>query len=59
MPNTQSDIVLKTIVDNVTTNNCLRCGKQWVDETPTPGLIHRTMLCENCRDILEENNYDE
>src|SRR5262245_38313178 len=39
--------------DNQTWNDCPRCRKTWKDEIPTPGLIHRTRLCEECRNENE------
>lgn len=42
------------MTDNQTSNSCPDCGKQWLDEIPTPGIIHRTRLCKEC--IKEHGN---
>jgi hypothetical protein len=34
---------------NGTWNTCPDCGKKWKDKKPTPGLIHRTTLCDDCK----------
>ena len=39
--------------DNQTWNTCPKCGHEWCDEVATPGLIHRTRLCDMCK----ENKY--
>lgn len=31
-----------------TSNTCPDCGKRWVDQTPTPGVLHRTRTCAAC-----------
>jgi hypothetical protein len=31
-----------------TSNTCPSCGKQWIDKVVTPGIIHRTKLCDAC-----------
>ena len=42
------DITLPTMTDNQTWNTCPSCGVNWKDEKATPGLLHRTRLCEKC-----------
>lgn len=37
------------MTDNETWNDCIGCGKGWKDQNPTPGLIHRSTLCERCK----------
>jgi hypothetical protein len=44
----RQDIVSPSMKDNETWNDCPDCGKSWKDETPTPGLIHRTRQCYDC-----------
>lgn len=34
-----------------TWNDCPQCGEAWKDEKPTPGLLHRTVLCDLCKQI--------
>jgi hypothetical protein len=34
--------------ENETWNTCPACGKKWPDKTPTPQLMHRTRLCDEC-----------
>jgi hypothetical protein len=36
---------------NETWNTCPECGHEWADDAPTPGLLHRTRLCETCVDF--------
>ncbi len=40
--------------DNQTWNSCSECSKNWQDTVPTPGLLHRTRLCEKCK---KKNSY--
>lgn len=51
------DIIVKTMTDNETWNDCPRCGKSWKDETPTPGLIHRTRYCNSCKEVMKDEVY--
>lgn len=37
-----------------TWNTCPDCGSRWQDEVPTPGLLHRTRLCDYCA-MLQAN----
>lgn len=39
--------------DNETWNTCPSCNHSWKDKVATPGLLHRTRLCENCRVKVE------
>ena len=34
-----------------TWNTCPDCGSRWRDDVPTPGLLHRTQLCDHCADV--------
>jgi hypothetical protein len=34
-----------------TWNDCPQCGEAWKDPKPTPGLLHRTVLCDLCKQI--------
>ena len=43
------NITCKGMTDNETWNDCIGCGKGWKDQNPTPGLIHRSTLCERCK----------
>lgn len=46
-----------SIKDNETWNDCPHCGKCWKDEKPTPGLIHRTRSCDDCKKkLIDEVN---
>lgn len=36
-----------------TWNDCPHCKKSWKDEIPTPGLIHRTRYCDECKELME------
>lgn len=42
------DITVPSMKDNQTWNTCPNCGKEWEDTVPTPGLIHRTRICDDC-----------
>jgi hypothetical protein len=42
------DVIVPTMKDNQTWNDCPKCGKAWPDEFATPGVIHRTRLCDDC-----------
>jgi len=42
------DIKSDKIKDNETWNTCPKCERSWKDYIPTPGLIHRTRLCQEC-----------
>lgn len=42
------DITIPSKQNSETGNSCPRCGKQWLDSKPTPGIIHRTILCSDC-----------
>jgi len=46
--------IVASMTDNETWNDCPRCGKTWKDEKPTPGLIHRTRYCDNCKEIMND-----
>jgi hypothetical protein len=52
MPNEHKDIMSDSIKDNQTWNSCPFCGKDWKDEIATPGLIHRTVACSECKRTL-------
>lgn len=45
----RGDIIAPAMQDNQTWNDCPDCGKSWKDRIPTPGLLHRTRLCEECK----------
>lgn len=45
------DIILPKMKNNQTSNTCIECGKQWIDEIPTPGVLHRTILCPECLNV--------
>lgn len=47
-PHEREDIVAPQMTSNETWNDCPDCGKAWKDEVSTPGLIHRTRLCNEC-----------
>ncbi|HYV51911.1 MAG TPA: hypothetical protein VE971_01340 [Candidatus Eisenbacteria bacterium] len=36
------------IKDNQTWNTCPKCLKDWQDFHATPGLLHRTRICDEC-----------
>ena len=44
------------IKDNDTWNTCPKCYKDWKDEIATPGLLHRTKLCDKCLTKKEKKN---
>ena len=48
MKNASKEVYSTMIRDNQTWNTCSDCGKDWCDEVPTRGLLHRTRLCDNC-----------
>lgn len=50
--------IMAPIKDNETWNDCPECGKSWKDNIPTPGLLHRTRLCEKCYPIVKAR-YDD
>ncbi len=43
------DDITTPYINRQTGNTCPDCGKQWLDEKPTPGIIHRLRLCDNCK----------
>jgi hypothetical protein len=47
----KKDVTLPGMTTNQTSNNCPRCGKEWIDVIATPGLLHRTILCSVCSSI--------
>lgn len=46
---TMGNITSPGMTDNETWNDCIRCGKEWKDTISTPGLIHRTTMCKECK----------
>lgn len=48
MQQRQADITSPEMKDNQTWNDCPNCCKYWHDVIATPGLIHRTRLCDDC-----------
>lgn len=32
-----------------TWNTCPKCGTKWKDAVRTEGILHRTILCGNCK----------
>ncbi len=51
-PLSSHDRILEDIhapmTNNDTWNHCVKCGKDWKDKIATPGLLHRTTICEDC-----------
>jgi uncharacterized CHY-type Zn-finger protein len=41
------------ITNNETWNNCYNCGRNWKDKNNIPGLLHRTVICENCKQRMK------
>lgn len=41
-------ITSPSMKNNETWNDCPVCGYAWKDDVATPGVIHRTKLCERC-----------
>jgi predicted RNA-binding Zn-ribbon protein involved in translation (DUF1610 family) len=35
--------------ENETWHTCPKCGKEWRDAIATPGLLHRTVVCGECK----------
>jgi hypothetical protein len=48
MPNIPPDVE-GPISNNETWNTCPHCNTSWKDTISTPGLIHRTRSCDNCK----------
>lgn len=47
------DNITAPVKSNDTWNDCPECGKAWKDEIATPGLLHRTRLCDKCYPIVK------
>ncbi len=46
------------MTDNQTSNSCPDCGKEWMDKVPTPGLLHKLRICDECwKKGVEEGRY--
>jgi hypothetical protein len=56
VPIEHGDITSIWIFDNDTWNDCPKCGKFWKDRIATPGLIHKTRLCDECKKANSINN---
>ena len=41
--------VTSPMTDNETWNTCIYCNESWKDIVPTPGLLHRTIMCVKCK----------
>lgn len=41
------------IMENETWNTCPACYDNWKDEEHTPGLLHRTKLCDRCQRLQD------
>lgn len=52
----QTEITSSKITDNQTWNDCPNCMKCWPDKVATPGIIHRTRLCDACKKTNRTNN---
>jgi hypothetical protein len=52
-PNNTDDITAPNMKNNETWNTCPECGKSWKDDISTPGLLHRTRLCDKCYPIVK------
>jgi hypothetical protein len=48
------EIWINNMTSNETWNDCPRCGKSWKDAVPTPGLIHRTRYCDECKEVMKD-----
>ena len=48
------DDITAPMRDNQTWNTCQYCNKSWEDEIPTPGLLHRSVVCKSCLAKIEE-----
>lgn len=46
---TRDENYLPSLRYNQTSHDCPLCKKQWIDKQSTPGLIHSTILCKDCR----------
>jgi len=51
------DIILKTMTDNQTWNDCPKCRKIWRDRISTPGIIHKTQYCDDCKQAMHDEVY--
>jgi hypothetical protein len=54
----RDDIIVPSMDDNQTWNDCPACGKSWKDAIATPGLIHRTRLCSECAEKIKHNAHN-
>lgn len=43
-----NEIVVPSIRDNQTWNDCPECHLAWESKPSIPGVIHRTRLCDKC-----------
>lgn len=59
MPTKPPDDITTPYSNIQTGNTCPECGKQWLDDKPTPGIIHRTRLCEECYPIVKARHENE
>lgn len=44
------------MVDHDTYNTCPDCDTGWKDAEPTPGILHRTRICDACRQRSAETS---
>lgn len=49
--------ITTTVINLETWNDCPKCGKAWKDKIPTPGLLHRTRLCDRCSSRKADDEY--
>lgn len=52
------DVIKSALGSSLETwNDCVVCGKVWRDDIPTPGVLHRTVVCKECekRDESHKN----
>jgi predicted nucleic acid-binding Zn ribbon protein len=54
-PEKPIDITISTIYGHETYHDCPRCGRTWQTIPPIPGVIHRTELCDPCKESLGRN----
>ena len=40
--------IVSSMKGNETWHDCPQCGKSWKDTIATPGLIHKTIICDEC-----------
>jgi hypothetical protein len=48
---TEAEILARTSFDHETWNSCVVCSRVWKDTIPTPGVLHRSVMCDICSGI--------